>query len=158
MRWKPFRITEVWAKVAYVLVAWILVPALVRWSLEQMRLPDVAVLTVDLVLGFVVVGVGCRAFRARGEAVEPPRVWWRATGRPAMGFVLFAFFALALVGFFFPYPDPVDPLAWWYLASSAPIAVFYLHSSIRLSRGDAPVPPRSRKNDDLRLIDRRQRL
>lgn len=158
MRWKPFRITEVWAKVAYVLIAWVLIPNLVYWSFEQTRLPDVAVLAVDLVLGFVVVGVGCRAFRARGEAVEPPRVWWRATGRPGIGFAIFALFVVAGLGYWVPPTTTDDPLQWWYLASSVPIAAFYLHSSIRLVRGDAPVPPRPRRNDDLRLIDRRQRL
>jgi hypothetical protein len=158
VRWKPFRITESWAKVAYILIAWMLVPTAVRFLLGQVGIPDPVILAVDLVLGFTVVGFGSRVFRARGEAVEPPRVWWRATGRPGAGFAIFALFVVAGLGYFVPPTTAYDPSQWWYLASSVPIGAFYLHSSIRLVRGDAPVPPRPRKNDDLKLIDLRRRF
>lgn len=158
MRWKPFRITEVWAKVAYVLIAWMLVPIALRFLLGQVGIPDPVILAIDLVLGFAVVWLGTRAFRAHGEPVEPPRVWWRATGRPRAGFVLGALFLWASVIFLASPLVGDDPALVWNAVSTLPIAAFYLHSSVRLVRGDAPVPPRPRKSDDLRLIDRRRRL
>jgi amino acid transporter len=157
VRWKPFRITELWAKVAYVLVSWYFAPISLRFLLGAAAIHEAVVVAVDVALSFAVVGLGVRAFRARGEAVQPPRVWWRATGRPAAGFVLFALFVLAVMSNFVP-PATDDPFLWWYVLTGVPIAAFYLHSSIRLAHGDAPVPPRPRKDDDLRLIERRKRL
>jgi hypothetical protein len=157
VRWKPPRITELWAKIAYVLVAWLLLPVSLRYLLEIIGMPWPIIAGIDIAWSFVVVAFGSRVFRAHGEEIVPPRVWWRATGRPRAGFLLFGLFGLAALSAFLPYPEE-DPALWWYLVTGLPIAAFYLHSSIRLVRGDAPVPPRPRKNDDLRLIDRRQRL
>lgn len=157
MRWKPFRITELWAKIAYVLVGWILLPVSLRYLLEIVGVPWPIIAGIDIGGSYVVVGFGSRVFRAHGEEIVPPRVWWHATGRPLTGFLFFGLFAINALFAFLPDRDE-DPLLWWYLVTGVPIAAFYLHSSIRLVRGDAPVPPRPRKNDDLRLIDRRQRL
>jgi hypothetical protein len=157
MRWKPIRITELWAKIAYVLVGWILLPVSLRYLLETVGSPWPIIAGIDIAGSYAVVGFGSRVFRAHGEEIAAPRVWWRATGRPRAGFILFGLFGLAFVSAFLPYPED-DPASWLYLVTGLPIAAFYLHSSIRLVRGDAPVPPRPRKNDDLRLIDRRQRL
>jgi hypothetical protein len=157
VRWKPFRITELWAKVTYVLGAWWLLPLALGSLMAFGGIPEPAIVVANVALGYVVVWLGSRAFRTRGEAIAPPRVWWRATGRPLAGFLIFGLFAINALFAFLPYPEE-DPALWWYLVTGMPIAAFYLYSSIRLVRGDAPVPPRPRKNDDLRLIDRRQRL
>lgn len=119
MRWKPFRITELWAKIAYVLVGWFLVPVSLGTVMTRLGVPDLVVTAALLALAFLVVWLGTRAFRVQGEPVEPPRV---------------------------------------HAVSTLPIAAFYLHSSMRLVRGDAPVPPKPRRDDDLALIDRKRRF
>lgn len=158
MRWKPFRITELWAKLTYVLVGWLLIPTAIRFLLERVGVPEPVITALDLAGGLAMVWFGTRVFRARGEDIEPQRVWWRATGRPPAGYVLFALFALGASDLVVPPVEAADPSWWWYSVMALPIAAFYLHSSIRLVRGDAPVPPRRRRDDDLRLIDRKRRF
>ncbi len=157
MRWKPFRITELWAKAVFIGFGWMLIPTGLRYVLTLVSVPPPAILLVDVVWGFAVVWFGSRVFRITGEPLDPPRRWWRATGRPPAGFVIFGLFALSGVAAFLPSTDD-DPALWWYLVTSAPLAAFYLHSSIRLVRGDAPVPPRATRDDDSRFIDRRSRF
>jgi hypothetical protein len=158
VRWKPFRITELWAKFAYVLVGWFLLPVSLGYLLDFAGIPGPAIVVLDAVLSVLVIWLGTRSFRAQGEAIEPPRVWWRATGRPRAGFVLGGLFLWGAVSFLaLPLRGP-DPSLNWFAVALVPIAAFYLHSSIRLVRGDAPVPPKPRRDDDLRLIDRRQRF
>lgn len=159
MRWKPFRITEAWAKVAYVVVAWFGLSWVMRLLFAFSGLPAVGVTALDVLWGFVVVLVGSRAFRIAGEPFAPPRAWWRATGRPAAGFWLAAVFLLGLVTFFLP--SQLGALeAWLYAGSSLMIGAFYLQSSIRLVRGDAFVPsrPSSAAQSDARLIRPDRRL
>jgi amino acid transporter len=157
VRWKPFRITELWAKLAYILVGWLLIPAAVIGGLYRLGVPDPVTFALNLALSLLVIAIGVRAFRAQGEAVDPPRVWWRATGRPRAGFVIGGLFLWNAILLLLPLPSVDRSLSWW-LVLALPCAVFYLHSSIRLVRGDAPVPPRPRKDDDLKLIDRRRRF
>jgi hypothetical protein len=158
VQWKPFRITELWAKTTYVLVGWFLLPAALGWLMDLAGVPIPAIIAFDAVLSALVIWIGTRAFRGRGEAIEPPRVWWRATGRPRAGFVLGGLFLWGTVSTLtFPLRGP-DPSLNWFAITLAPIAAFYLHSSIRLVRGDAPVPPKPRRDDDLKLIDRKRRF
>jgi hypothetical protein len=97
--------------------------------------PLAKILIMLLFLAFVL--VGARSFRGAGEAIEPPRVWWRMTARPTSGFLiatlsaLFAGFAVVLLVL-----RPGD-----YVVNNvgsgigyAIVAAFYLHSSIRLIR------------------------
>lgn len=158
MRWKPFRITELWAKFAYVLAGWFLLPAAVISLMEVAGVATPAIVAFNVVSSLFVVWIGTRAFRTRGEAIEPPRVWWRATGRPRAGFVLGGLFLWGAVSILMlPLRGPEPSLNWLALAL-VPIAAFYVHSSIRLVRGDAPVPPKPRRDDDLKLIDRKRRF
>lgn len=158
VRWKPFRITELWAKIAYVLVGWFLVPISLGTVMTRLGVQDLVVIVVHLALSFLVVWLGTRAFRAQGEPVEPPRVGWRATGRPRAGFVLGSLFLWASIIFLVSPLAGDDPTLRWSAVSTVPISLFYLHSSIRLVRGDAPVPPKPRRDDDLQLIDRKRRF
>jgi hypothetical protein len=158
VRGQPFRITRVWEKVAYVALCWILLPLAERFLLTQLGVPEPLVLTFDLISAFAVVGFGSRVFRATGEPVAPPRVWWRATGRPAAGFVIASLFVLGGVISLLP-PDAMTVSEWWwYAAMSLPIVAFYLHSSIRLVRGDAPVPTKPKRDEDVRILKRGARL
>lgn len=92
----------------------------------------------------IVVFAGTRWFRGEDESVEAPRVWWRMTALPLMGYVLgvvfllnagtqvYALFtvgaaALAETGDLWPVVIA--------LACYGVIAAAYLHSSIRLSLG-----------------------
>lgn len=154
VRWKPFRITDLWAKSLFVVIAWFAVPYLLRLFHGLVGTPEALNVAGDIVFGFVVIAFGTRVFRARGEAIEPRRVWWRATGRPAAGFALFAAFAVPVLVVFVPSSDG-SPAVWWYALSGIPIAAFYLHSSVRLAHGDAPLPPRSRRDDAARYLSRK---
>ena len=154
MRWRPFRITELWAKSLFVVIAWLIVPTLFRIIHGFVETPEVVSSAGDIIFGFVVIALGTRVFRARGEAVEPRRVWWRATGRPAAGFALFAAFAVSALVVLTPSFDG-SLTAWSYALSGIPIAAFYLHSSVRLARGVAPVPPRPRRDEDARYLSRK---
>ncbi len=78
-----------------------------------------------------------RAFRSAGEPVAPPRSWWRATGRPATGFVLAALFAAGAV--FTALTEPrgaAENLPGWWLnvVLTAALAAYFLQSSVRLVR------------------------
>ena len=78
-----------------------------------------------------------RAFRSAGEPVAPPREWWRATGRPAAGFVLAVLFAVGALFTALTEPRGVaeNVPGWWLnVILTAAIAVYYLQSSIRLVR------------------------
>jgi len=118
--------------------------------------PEPVIVVGDIVFGLATVAIGTRAFRARGEPELPPRVWWRATGRPPAGFVIASLLALSIVATLVRSPD-LGAL-WWTFGVSLPLAVFYLQSSIRLLRGGAPVPPRPRRDEDARLLDTRRRF
>ena len=157
MRSKPFRITEPWAKGVFIVLGWMLIPTGLRSLLDLVGVAASVIVVVDIGWGFAVVWLGSRFFRIAGEPRDPPRVWWRATGRPTAGFLLFGLFALAGVAAFAPSTDE-DPALLWYLVTSMPVAAFYLHSSIRLVRGDAPVPPRRSRDDDSRFIERKSRV
>jgi hypothetical protein len=158
VRWKPFRITELWAKIAYIIVGWWVLPFSLRPVMAIGGIPAPAIVAFEIATSLGVVWLGTRAFRIQGEPVEPARVWWRATGRPRAGFVLGGFFLWGFVVFLTPPEVIVDPLLPWFAVPLLPIGLFYLHSSIRLVRGHAPVPPRPRRNDDLKLIGRKQRF
>ena len=152
MRREPFRITKVWEKVAFVALGWVLLPIAARFLMTQVGVAEPFVVAFDLVSSFAVVGFGSRVFRAQGEPVAQPRVWWRATGRPTAGFVLAALFVFAAVAALLPPNAMVVSEWWWYAATSVPIVAFYLHSSIRLVRGGAPVPVKPTRDVNARIL------
>ena len=81
-------------------------------------------------LAFVVVGV--RTFRGAGEAVRPPRAWWRMTARPPAGYLLGGLF-LAQAAWSALTRD-ATPLSAVGAAVSALIGLAYLAASVRLAR------------------------
>ncbi|WP_291038125.1 hypothetical protein [Herbiconiux sp.] len=91
----------------------------------------------SLLLFFAFVLLGARSFRGAGEAIEPPRVWWRMTARPTAGFVIgtvgviFVGFA-AMVLVLQPNEHVVTNVVSG--ISYAVVAVVYIHSSIRPMR------------------------
>ncbi|WP_420366028.1 hypothetical protein AAEP80_03940 [Curtobacterium sp. L3-7] len=85
------RITTAQAKVGYVVGA-VIVEVMLALLLWAIGLPDGAVPFLSALGLVALVVVGVRLFRNEGEPVEPPRAWWRMTGRPFAGFLLAAYF------------------------------------------------------------------
>ncbi|MBF4571557.1 hypothetical protein ITJ64_03420 [Herbiconiux sp. VKM Ac-1786] len=89
------RILNPYGKFLYVLVGWIAV-LLINLLVVALVGPVVGpVLYVVVLFGWIL--VGARIFRVPEEPIEPPRPWWRLTGRPTAGFVLAALFALQAI-------------------------------------------------------------
>lgn len=91
MTMATIRITTAQAKVGY-LVGAVIVEVLLALLFWAIGLPDGAVPFLSAVGLVAIVVVGVRVFRNEGEPVEPPRAWWRMTGRPFAGFLLAAYF------------------------------------------------------------------
>ena len=78
-----------------------------------------------------------RCFRSPGEPLAAPRAWWRATGRPAAGYVLAVLFGIGtfVTAVTEPRGAAENVPGWWLnVALTLAIGLYYLHSSIRLSR------------------------
>lgn len=130
------RIRRTGWKVLYVIAGLVVVEAvdqlIVALDLAQ---PLAKILSMLLFFGFVL--LGARSFRGAGEAIEPPRAWWRVTARPTAGFLiaalsaLFAGFAGALLVL---RPDDYVLNNVGSGIGYAIVAAAYLHSSIRLTR------------------------
>jgi hypothetical protein len=90
MRWNPFRITETWMKLIYVLI-WV-----VAWVAFLVALQPGGVLAalMQLLVQSIAVFVAVRAFRGDGEPVIPERARWRATSRPTAGYMIAGILAL----------------------------------------------------------------
>ena len=85
-------------KAAYVVAAY-LVGFAIASLLRATELPDVVVGVVTSVVDLTAILLGARVFRGRGEAIEPPRRWWRMTARPTLSWVLgILFLALWIAG------------------------------------------------------------
>ena len=85
-------------KAAYVVAAYLLGFAIAS-LLRATELPDVVVGVVTSVVDLTAILLGARVFRGRGEAIEPPRRWWRMTARPTLSWVLgILFLALWIAG------------------------------------------------------------
>lgn len=136
------RITRTAAKAVYVTAA-VASVLLVGLAADALFRPPTGLVAASLAWVIVVVA-GTRWFRGGDETVEAPRVWWRMTALPFMGYVLGVIFllnagtqayvlltigaeALAETGDLWP---AVTALACYGL-----IAAAYLHSSIRLTLG-----------------------
>ena len=96
--------------------------------------------SVLLTVAFMTVVVRC--FRGDGEPVQPPRAWWRATHRPAAGFVVGAVFFLQACTFALGLEPGGRPAPALVSAGvDLIIAAYFIHSSVRLSRHPAPGDP-----------------
>jgi hypothetical protein len=76
------RITTSSAKVTFVLV-WAVGGLMLNVLLGALGIPVLSHNLIALAFTAGMMTVGVRTFRGAGEPVDPPRAWWRATGRPA---------------------------------------------------------------------------
>lgn len=103
--------------------------------------------------------LGARLFRGDGEAVAPPRPWWRMTAWPTLSRnlgIVFAFMSLSfvlvavrVVGAAVPIYSIVDSLIG--ALQFAVLAFLYLNSAVRLTRGGFSKPERLQPPPRLRL-------
>jgi hypothetical protein len=149
-------------KALYVVVA-ILLGWVIAGLLRGFGLAEIGIVLTSAVTDFGALLLGARIFRGRGEAVEPPRAWWRMTARPTLSrrlgilFVVLSLLgAVSLVleatGIYAPLPaltgDDVVVYARVIL-EYAVIAYLYLNSAARLKRLGVPAkdpkPPQEPK-------------
>ncbi|MBT2518414.1 hypothetical protein J7E29_13285 [Streptomyces sp. ISL-90] len=133
--------------VGVILLGWV-IAGLLRMS----GLAGIGVVLISAVIDFGVLLLGARIFRGRGEAVEPPRAWWRMTARPAWSrrlgilFVVLSLCNVATVvftatGVSAPVPDlgGADVFVYSFaIVEYAVVAYLYLNSAIRLKRLGVP--------------------
>ena len=142
-------------KAAYVVAAYLLGFAIAS-LLRATELPDVVVGVVTSVVDLTAILLGARVFRGRGEAIEPPRRWWRMTARPTLSWVLgilfLALWIAGLLGVAFDTlgvggaaPMAADDLALTIVVmiEYGVVGALYLNSAVRLQR--LGVPPREPK-------------
>jgi hypothetical protein len=87
------------------------------------------------VLSIAHYAVGIRTFRGPEERIEPPRAWWRATARPTAGYWIgIASIIVWPLNFGTSHPAPFTPEHLVTGFVNLVVGVYYLNSSIRLSR------------------------
>jgi hypothetical protein len=131
------RILNPYGKFLYVLIGGIAV-VLLNLLVAALVGPVIGpVLYVVVLFGWIL--VGARIFRVPEEPIEPPRPWWRLTGRPTAGFVLAALFALQAITNQLPRTlggraadDGSTTTAAVVTVACATAALAYLASSLRL--------------------------
>jgi hypothetical protein len=144
-------------KLVYVVGAIVMSWAIVA-LLRALATPEILELLITLVFDVAALLFGARVFRGRGEAIEPPRPWWRMTARPTLSrrlgvlfFVLGAGSLLAIiltaVGAYEPIPPASmsDSIAIYVTTALeyGAFAYLYLNSTVRLTRlGVPPKPPK----------------
>jgi hypothetical protein len=135
----------------------------IAWLLRTLGAMEVSVLIITFFFDLAAILLGARVFRGRGEAIEPPRAWWRMTARPPLSRrlgILFvvqsalgaASLVLEATGVYAPLPpltgDDVVIYSSGILEGGA-IAYLYLNSAARLKRlgvpYKAPKPPQEPK-------------
>ena len=132
-------------------VGFVLAGLLRAWGMQE----TVALLTTSA-FDVAALLLGARLFRGRGEAIEPPRQWWRMTARPTLSRrlgILFVVLAagsvvvliLTAAGVYGPLPQtsPGDAIAMYITAvlEYGTFAYLYLNSAVRLKRAGAPPKP-----------------
>jgi uncharacterized membrane protein len=139
-------------------VGFVLAGLLRAWGMQE----TVAMLTTST-FDVAALLLGARLFRGSGEAIEPPRPWWRMTARPTLSrrlgilFVVLAVFGavatvLTAVGEYTPAPGVSLGEAVFGsmigVLEFTTIAYLYLNSAVRLKRmgvpPKAPKPPKFR--------------
>jgi uncharacterized membrane protein YfcA len=148
MQLRPWRITSWWGKLSYALIAMFGVGSGLTWLLGVLGLTAIASLVVSGLFDIVVLLVGARIFRGRGEPVAPPRPWWQMTARQKLSSNLGSWLAVVTgvmaVCFVLSLFDP----ARTYLAESALLVLYfaiptylYLNSAARLQHWSANPRP-----------------
>lgn len=140
MRFRPFRVTSVWAKVLYVGIYSIAV-TVVGFQSVLNGADLLAYFIFRAVADTAAILLGVRSFRSRGEAIVPERPWWKGTGRPLAGFVIAGLFGLSLLIGLASVLSDLSPrgilISAISLMTTAAYGVFYLNSSLRLRREPA---------------------
>lgn len=144
--------------VGVILLGWV-IAGLLRMS----DLAEIGIMLISAVIDFGVLLLGARIFRGRGEAVEPPRAWWRMTARPTLSrrlgilFVVVSLLNVAAIvftatGVYAPVPElgGADVFVYSFgIVEYAVIAYLYLNSAVRLKRlglpAKEPKPPQAPK-------------
>lgn len=141
-----------WEFKALYVVGVILLGWVIAGLLRAVGAAEIGVVLISAVIDFGVLLLGARIFRGRGEAVEPPRAWWRMTARPTLSrrlgilFVVLSLFNVAAVvftatGVYAPVPElgGADVFVYSFgILEYAAIGYLYLNSAIRLKRLGAP--------------------
>jgi hypothetical protein len=144
------RITRWEMKLAYVIAV-----IAVGWGLAALlrvlNLGEPAVLIVATLVDVVGLLLGARVFRGRGEAIEPPRPWWRMTARPRLsrnlGVVFIVLAAVMLGGITLAILDvsgSPSTRAWTIFVGTLSVIEFgafaylYLNSAARLKQLGVP--------------------
>ena len=114
---------------------------------------EVSVIVITFFFDLAAILLGARVFRGRGEAIDPPRPWWRMTARPTLSRRLGILFLvltvwtavgtiLATIGVPSPGPMVADGAAVVAgligVLEFGVIAALYLNSAVRLKRLDVP--------------------
>jgi hypothetical protein len=139
--WLRWRISGVWQKALYIALGWGITPLVLlmlgrTWLLHSSSWLH---LSISFAVGWTFQIVGVRVFRGHLEPLDPPRSWWRWTGRPKAGFWLGSLNLLGALSFFFEMltrhgPVPSVERVIVGVASSLIAAFGYLNSSFRLLR------------------------
>lgn len=79
-----------------------------------------------------------RVFRGPSEDVRAPRAWWRATEKPAAGFVVGAVLLFSIANVALADPAPRAATAAVSVVLYLVAAAWFFHSSVRLARQVAP--------------------
>ncbi|WP_022893064.1 hypothetical protein [Agromyces subbeticus] len=121
------------------------------WLIRAVGAPELVAVPLTFVLDLAAVLLGARIFRGSGEAIEPPRAWWRMTARPPLsrnlGVILLVFLVMSVISVVFRLgASEVRDLEVVVTAEVAVFAALYLNSAIRLTRlGVPPKPPKPLK-------------
>jgi hypothetical protein len=134
------RITTIAGKISYIVGVFALILALNVFLIARLVNPTLD-LVIVAVLNIAYVLVGVRTFRGAGENRVDPRPWWRATAKPAAGYWIGGALGvgafISCVGALASKPEDAFVPAVACLTYGA-LALFYLHSSVRLHGMDAP--------------------
>jgi len=145
-------------KLLYIFAVWWAAGFLLARALDAIGLPHVVVIAAGSMFDLGVYLYAARVFRVSGEAVQPPRAWWRMTGRRRLSVVLgvaFTVFAATefvqqtrfALGFGFGTHPPTRlevadvPSGFVLGAESCVLAFLYLNSAVRLRANVAPPKP-----------------
>ena len=157
------RIVRWYLKLAYAVGAYLVAYVIgfpIGWVLGTVGSPPLVLYVVSATMTIAGFMLGARIFRGRGEAVEPPRAWWRMTARPRLSERLGAVFviltavsaigtivAAARVPLGRPGADDATGVADWVIATLlyGVLAYLYINSTVRLRRlGVPPAEPKFR--------------
>ena len=156
-----------WELKALYVVGAIIIGFVIAGLLRLLGLAEIGVSITATAIDVGALLLGARIFRGRGEAIEPPRPWWRMTARPTLSrrlgilFVVlsaFGLISLGLTAIGVPalrtrLADGVSVSTTIFVALEyGGFAFFYLNSAARLKRlGVPPLEPKFRPAKTLKL-------